>query len=506
MLPLLTALLGGCSLPSLEGRSQSSAIAPGQTAQSPLGQVLTEQALAHPEQSGILPLPGARDAFASRILLARAAQQTLDVQYYIWHHDITGTLLLQALLQAAERGVRVRLLLDDNGISGMDDLLAALDSHPHIEVRLFNPFSLRKAKALGYLTHFSRANRRMHNKSFTADNQATIIGGRNIGDEYFGATEGVLFADLDVLAAGAVVPQVSSDFDRYWASDSAYPIARILPKRTPRDLPALTRAANHAEQAPGAEKYLQALRESTFIDDLLAGRLALQWSDVRMVSDDPRKGLGLAAKEELLLFRLGQILGTPQTDVELVSPYFVPTAAGVEAFSRLAANGVKIRVLTNALEATDVAAVHAGYGKRRKALLEAGIVLYEMRRQADSGQPRESAGPFGSSGSSLHAKTFSVDRQRIFVGSFNFDPRSANLNTELGFVIENPTLASTVETAFDEAIPANAYAVHLDEKGQLYWLERQGEQLIRHDSEPGAGPLKRFGVRLLEYLPIEWLL
>lgn len=503
-------LLSACALPELEGRSQSQSVSPAQTASTRLGQGLAGSVAAHPGQSGILALADAREAFAARILLAQAAERTLDVQYYIWHRDITGTLLLRALHEAAERGVRVRLLLDDNGVSGLDDVLAALDAHPLIEVRLFNPFSIRSPKAVGYLTHFSRANRRMHNKSFTADNQATIVGGRNVGDEYFAAADGVLFADLDVLAVGAVVPEVSTDFDRYWASDSSHPVDRLLAPKTLADLDELARAAALALRDPRAAQYLAALRGSQAIAQMVAGRIALQWSPVAMVSDDPRKALGLATDEELLIFRLGEILGKPSRRVELVSPYFVPMAAGVEAFAELAAAGVKVRILTNALEATDVSAVHAGYAKRRKALLRAGIELYELRRQnaahpADQ-KPQEHAGPFGSSGSSLHAKTFAVDGTRFFVGSFNFDPRSARLNTELGFVIENETLAAQIQEAFDYRVPASSYQVRLDEHERLYWIEWQDGHQIRHDREPGTGPLKRMGIGVLSLLPIEWLL
>jgi len=208
----LLAGLTGCALPSLEGRSQSEALPLDQAKETMIGQAVAPMAQEHPGLTGIYPLFDPHDAYAARALLAFAAQKTLDVQYYIWRGDTTGTLMLGTLLQAAERGVRVRLLIDDNGITGLDDILAALNAHPNVEVRLFNPFVLRWPKPLGFLTDFSRLNRRMHNKSFTVDNQVTIIGGRNVGDEYFGATQDVLFADLDVMAIGAVVQDVSKDF------------------------------------------------------------------------------------------------------------------------------------------------------------------------------------------------------------------------------------------------------------------------------------------------------
>lgn len=498
LIALLSALLQGCALPPLEGRSESRALSPAEAATTALGRTLAPQLQAHPGESGILPLADALESFAARVLLVRAAERTLDVQYYIWRDDITGNLLLNALRQAAERGVRVRLLLDDNGVA-MDAKLLALDRHPSIEVRLFNPFSIRQPKALGYLTHFSRANRRMHNKALIADSQAAIMGGRNVGDEYFGATEGVLFADLDVLAVGAVLPDLAADFDRYWASASAYPIDRIVSSEA-----AAQDEVAKAESDPRAARYLEALRQSRFIPELLASGLLPYWARVEMVSDDPRKGLGLAEKEGLLTHQLRQVLARPPVrSLDLVSPYFVPTAAGVDVFSRLAASGVRVRILTNALEATDVSAVHSGYARYRKDLLSAGVELYEMRRGAV--QPGRS-GVFGSSGSSLHAKTFAIDGQRVFVGSMNFDPRSAHLNTELGFIIDSPALAEAVGASFQREIPAAAYVVRLDEQGGLVWIEQREGGVVRHTSEPGSTLGRRAWIGLLSVLPIEWLL
>ena len=484
----------------------STALSSEQSQATRLGQALAPRLEAHPDKSGIYALADPHDAFAARVLLARAAERTLDVQYYIWHGDVTGTLLLEELHAAADRGVRVRLLLDDNGTAGLDTELAALALHPQIEVRLFNPFSVRKPKWLGFITHFSRANRRMHNKSFTADSQASIVGGRNVGDEYFGATEGILFADLDVLSVGPIVGHVSTDFDRYWASDSAYPVEQIVPAVSEASLTQLSQTAALIERDAAAREYVEAVSQLDFIRLLLSGELQLEWADTRMVSDDPAKGLGETEREGKLTYQLWQILGAPKSRVVLVSPYFVPTAAGVEAFTALADQGIDVRILTNSLDATDVAAVHAGYAKRRKALLKAGIQLFEMRRLSPHLERNESAGPFGSSGSSLHAKTFAVDGERMFVGSFNFDPRSAHLNTELGFVIDSPVLSERVHQAFEGAIPANAYEVRLDNKDRLYWVERLDDRQARHEQEPNSGFLRRSGVFLLSLLPIEWLL
>jgi cardiolipin synthase C len=507
-LGLSASLLGGCGrLPSLEDRRTSTALLDTDTTQ--LGRAISPLVVAHPGHSGMYPLPDARDAFAARVLLAQAAERTLDAQYYIWHNDMTGTLLFEGLHAAADRGVRVRLLLDDNRTSGLDATLAALDAHPNVEVRLFNPFVIRQPRVIGFITDFSRVNRRMHNKSFTADNQATIIGGRNVGDEYFDAAQGFVFVDLDVMAVGPVVKAVSKDFDRYWASGSSYPVDRLLPPAGPALIQELASTASRIEHDAAAAAYMDALRRSAFVRELLEGRLALEWAPTRMLSDDPAKGLGLAAPEALLPQKLEDIIGEPAAEVALVSAYFVPGAGGADELAALAQRGVRVRVLTNALEATDVAVVHAGYAKRRRFLLEAGVTLYEFRRLSPATGPNRSVGLVGGSGSSasgLHAKTLSVDRTRVFIGSFNFDPRSAQLNTEMGFVIDSPALAQRIAAAFDSTIPANAYEVRLSDTGELYWLERRGEQLVRHDTEPGTSFWQRAGIWFLSLLPIEWLL
>lgn len=507
LLPLLCCLvLGGCALPALDERIDSTVLPEQALRGAWLDAATVPLTRLHPDESGILPLTDPRQAFAARMVLASTAERTLDVQYYIWHMDITGTLMLEALHDAADRGVRVRLLLDDNGIRDMDEVLAALDRHPNMEVRLFNPFSIRKPKTLGFITHFSRANRRMHNKSFTADQRATIIGGRNIGDEYFAASDGLLFSDLDVLAMGPVVNDTALDFDRYWASGSSYPVSLILPSVSEERLAALTDAAHQVARDPRAEQYLQALQTQAQEDRIAFNELRFEWAPTRLISDDPAKGLGKADDSDLLISALPALIGEATDSFDLVSPYFVPTAKGVEALAAMSARGVRVRILTNSLEATDVAAVHAGYAKRRRALLKAGITLLETQRQPGDPGRNESAGPFGSSGSSLHAKTFAVDGRKVFIGSFNFDPRSARLNTELGFVIDSPALASAIDDAFEQRIPQEAYRVQLDARGRLYWTEQRGDEEIIHAREPGASLLKRLGVKVLSWLPIEWLL
>lgn len=469
----------------------------------------------HPNQSGVLPLVNAREAFAARVVMARGAQHRLDIQYYIWRNDRTGTLLFEAIHEAADRGVKVRLLLDDHNTAGLDAVLVGLQSHPNIEIRLYNPLYIRRPRFINYLVHFSRVNRRMHNKAFIVDGQILISGGRNIGDEYFGAHDDLVFADLDALMVGPVVATANQQFETYWQSPSAVPLSKLFTLRKPQSLQTLERRASVIESDPSARHYVEAVRQMPFVQNLLNQQLDFVWAKVELISDSPSKTLGLARQQQLLAYQLQQAIGEPKQCVRLVSPYFVPTKTGTEQLCALAKQGVAITILTNSLEATDVAIVHAGYAKWRRQLLNAGIRLYEvqkvsplarkqerkLRRQRLKGKER-----FGGSASSLHAKTFSVDKQRVFFGSFNFDPRSIQLNTELGFVIHHADFAAQIDQAFEQIIPNYAYRVSLDENQQIYWEERLGPRTTRYSREPGVSWWRRLGMRSLALLPIDWLL
>ncbi len=504
--PLLSACAG---LPPQSGRTESHAIVDnGDTS---LGRAVAPAAARAPGASGVRPLPDPLDAFAARMVLAKAATRSLDVQYYIWRGDATGLVMLDALREAAGRGVRVRLLLDDNGIAGLDDALASLDALDGVEVRLFNPFANRRFRALGYVTDFSRVNRRMHNKSLTADGVATIVGGRNVGDEYFGAGEGTLFQDLDVLAVGPVAAEVSAAFDLYWNSASAYPIASLVRPPDAQTRERVMRQMAEALRTPRAAVYGDAVLRAGLARDIAERRLDLEWVPVRLVTDDPGKTLGKAAREELLVERLRTVIGTARHEVDLVSPYFVPGEQGTRSMVELARGGTRVRVLTNSLSATDVTAVHAGYAKRREALVRGGVRLYELRRDilvpGDPAASPERRLFGGSSAASLHAKTFAVDRERVFVGSFNFDPRSVALNTELGVVIESPRLAAALSEGLDARLDGAAYEVVPAARGNgIEWIQRNGDTELRLTREPSTGIFRRLGVGLLSILPIEWLL
>jgi putative cardiolipin synthase len=514
----MTSWLFGCaSLPPLDKRVASTHLS--DTGGTRLGQAIVAAAAAHPGKSGIYPLQIPLDAYAARVALIRAAERTLDLQYYIWHGDTSGYLILDEVRQAAQRGVRVRMLLDDNGVGIPDAELAALDAHPNIEIRLFNPFLQRRFKALGYLVDFSRLNHRMHNKSLTVDTQATIVGGRNIGDEYLGANPLMAFSDLDVVAFGTAARDVSVEFDAYWNSQHAYPTASIVAAPGPDAAPMLdAKLAAHRTSAE-ATRFVDAVLRTDLVDKMLARRLDVEWAPVSVLYDPPEKAAGGDIEESsLLLHQMARHLGPPQRQYDLVSPYFVPGAAGTEALARDARRGVKMRIVTNSLAANDMGSVHSGYAKRRKALLEAGVRLYELKPDAAlPAAPGATAPPkpessklsgsaMGSSSVALHAKTMVVDQSRVFIGSFNTDPRSYKLNTEMGLVIESPKLASAISQALDQRAEAAAYEVKLAGDGSLEWIEYTDQGVVRHNTEPKVGLGKRLGVGLLSLLPIEWLL
>ena len=500
---VLSALAGCAALPAAVDRPSSSAYV--DTGNSRIGLAVAGAVEAHPGKTGVLPLLSGREAFAARMIFARAADRSLDVQYYIWRPDTTGNLVFHALWQAAERGVRVRLLLDDQNTSGLDPTLAALDSHPNIEVRLFNPFASRSFRIGDYTHSFARLNRRMHNKSFTADNQVAIVGGRNIGDEYFEAGSAVAFADLDTVVEGAVVHDVSLQFDAYWNSASAYPLASLVPAADSNGVASVLDNWSRLSASPEAAQYLEAVRETALVQQLVIGKLELEWVNARLVSDDPAKVLHPPERREMQMGpRLQAAMGQPSSEMDLVSPYFVPTKEGTEALIAVAARGVRVRVLTNSLAATDVAPVYAGYVKYRKALLRGGVQLFELKPEGPD-RPHGKVG--ASSAASLHAKTFAIDRSRIFIGSFNLDPRSARLNTEVGVVLESPTLATQLSEAFDNGIPGRAYEVRLTSDGtDVEWIEKTPAGEVRHSSTPGVSASRVFFVDLLRLLPIEWLL
>ena len=505
---ILTAALtiAGCaSLPPQTERHATNALT--DTSETRLGRALAGAVAANPGKSGIHDLSDPHDAFAARGLLCNAAERSIDTQYYIWAGDQTGQLLFGALWRAAQRGVRVRLLLDDNGTRDLDATIAVLDADPNIEVRVYNPFPTRSAKSLGFVTDFSRVNRRMHNKSLTVDNQASVIGGRNIANEYFQFGRGLGFTDADVLAVGPIVREISDTFDLYWNSPSAYPAARIIDAPTAQMTEQVLKGFEAAKADPDSVQYLEALRTTPLQEQLDRHELALEWTDVKLVADDPAKTLDKDERTDFLLYPdLVRMLATPQLTLDIVSPYFVPAKRGEDMLIGLARSGVDVRIITNSLASNDEPAAHSGYAKHREVLLKAGVHMWELKPTPVQHVSGHKARNVSTSSSALHGKLYAVDRQRIFIGSYNFDQRSANLNTEQGLVINSAALADKLGVALDEQLPAAAWEVRLTPGGKMEWIDHTGGQEVRFDSEPQTNWWLRAQARMMSILPIDWLL
>jgi putative cardiolipin synthase len=510
---LLVIAFSGCAtLRTDYPKPVSQALAPA--ADTPSLHYLHSEVEAHPGRSGFRLLVANMNALMSRIVLADHAAHSIDLQYYLFKNDPTGRLLAQHLLAAADRGVRVRILLDDLGIDKEDHLLDALDAHANIEVRLFNPFSVRNrslwAKAGQFLVEGRRLNRRMHNKSFIVDNAIAVVGGRNIGDAYFDAGEETHFNDLDVIAIGPIVPQTSAMFDAYWNSEAAFPVKAFKGARaTAADL---ARAREHLTD--DARRFAESDYAQAVDDELPSGPSADRrgrwfWGEATLVADDPGKvDPDRSARVSHMAPQVKTLLDAARTQATIVSPYFVPGRTGAAYLGGLAARGVGVRVLTNSLAATDEPEVHSGYVRYRRGLLEAGVELYELRPIAG----KEGQHAYGtSSGVSLHAKAMVVDHRYVFVGSMNFDPRSRLLNTEMGVIADSPELAGAVDSYFKQAAaPQNAFHVTL-EPGRtgtraLRWTAADGDKTVTFDHEPGASWWQRARLQMLRVLPIEGLL
>ncbi len=489
----------------------------------------------NPGKTGALMLTDGIDAFAARAISARQAGRSLDLQYYIWHDDLTGRLLVREAWLAAERGVRVRLLLDDINAGGKDDQLLVLDSHANIEVRLYNPFRNRggMSRLLEMLQRVFSMNHRMHNKAWIADGRVAVVGGRNIGLEYFSASEDANFHDLDLLLFGPAVADADAIFDAFWNSGAAVPLAG-LHKARDVDAATIIAAIGGEVATPAAQRYLERVESSPGVRAYLEQDLAPHWSDrIEVVSDPPLKRSG-DDQDGWLVHRIDASLRGARHAALLISPYFVPGDDITAGLTGLAARGVHVGVVTNSLAANDVAAVHGGYSKYRKPLLAGGVHLNELRRQAANSSPAQrgkmpegqmgatsrecpadvcdrSSTSFGSgfgsgssSGASLHTKAFLVDRSHGFIGSYNLDPRSAYLNTEMGVIFDHAGLADALRAEYLHlAGAALSYRVDLDEQGDLRWLDRAAVPPILHTREPDADLWPRVQATIFRWLPLD---
>jgi len=442
-------------------------------------------------QSGLLLVADNGDALAARILAARSAVATLDLMYYILRNDLSGRLLLKEIVAAADRGVKVRLLIDDINPQASDETYLALNSHPHIELKLFNPAGLRNGSIFRWLELVSRVfalTRRMHAKAFIADRTWAIVGGRNIGDEYFGSAE-TNFRDLDFLMLGKSVNDTVAVFERYWACDAARPLQLLHPTRRRRSPTPLRVSERDAGEVIG---------DLSTVDDFVAEKGEMFWMDkARVIADPPEKVRGLKWRSWLMR-ELMPLIQSSRTRLEIVSPYFIPGRKGAATLAGLVRRGVSVTVLTNSLAATDVAAVHGAYANYRKRLLRAGVALFEFQ---PSGKPQKMS-VFGSKGASLHTKAFTVDDRIGFIGSLNFDPRSVSLNAEMGVVFEDERLVARLNGHFAaERDPDASYRLTLD-GNRIRWNRSDGESKRRY-GEPKASVGRRLLAFVVRWLPIE---
>lgn len=504
-LALITlVLMAGCATIRHEvPKTSSHAIE--QPQETELAKAFAAQLGATPGRSGFRLLPDGQEAFLVRAALAEAAQHTLDLQYHIIAPDATGTLLLYQAVRAAQRGVRVRLLIDDLDVGERDSQLATLAARPNLEVRVFNPFARRSlgglSRFMDYLSDGTRLNRRMHNKLWIADNSAALIGGRNLGDAYFNADGRSNFADLDVLSVGPVVAQASASFDAYWNSEWSVPIQAYAPE-TPSawQVEQLGRElAARADEFRGST-YAQALRATNLGWLVRTGRLAVVPAQGAVLYDSPAKLQEVnPAPQGHVLANLRDAIASTQHELALVSPYFVPQQRGVGVLCTLVRSGVRVRLLTNSLASTDVPAVHAAYARYRPHLLACGVEVHELRpSEAGRGHLRQVI----SSGVSLHAKAVALDRKSLLIGSMNLDPRSRLSNTEVAVLIDSEVIAKEFSIWLDAATKLDrSFRPELSEPGNpastLLWHGEEADKPVRYRSEPLASWWQRMTSALL---------
>ena len=506
--------VAGCStLPKHKIESIPETTLQVDTAQTTLAQIIQPLQEQHPDLTGYLVLFEPLEALATRLSLIDKAEKRLDLQYYIWDNDKVGSLALHALIRAADRGVKIRLLIDDNNAKSTEGIFLALAQHPNIEVKLFNPYRFRKYRALDMILDLKRINRRMHNKSFIADHQVALIGGRNMTNQYYNVSDNYQFSDVDVMLVGTAVKDISHSFDEYWSHEYAYKVQEVVNQSAHHlSYESLKRQLDEHYERVTVQNYLDLTSNSQAIDSLMSRDIQLDWVKAEVVKDSPDKIKSKAKKKEHLNFQLIQHLEQPKKNVDLISAYFVPEKKGAKMLTDLAKDGVKVRVLTNSFKANDVAVVHAFYGKYRQNLLEHGVQLYEflpalnkndLDKNTEDLAKKAKVSIKGLSRSSLHAKLMALDEKQVFIGSFNFDPRSAYLNTEIGVLLNSPPLAQAVHTTMDENLSKYAYKLVLDANKKITWQRQTPQGPVIYTKEPRMKWWQRAGIKMLSWLPIE---
>jgi putative cardiolipin synthase len=515
----LAALIAGCaSLPPGSSYPKQPSTAFAHPEETRVGLTFDRLAREHPQESAFRMLAVGADGFAARMQMIAAAEHTLDIQYYIFTADTTGLLVTGSLLAAADRGVHIRLLLDDGETAPGDEQILVLAAHPRIEVRIFNPFAyrghLRVVRSIEFLLEKNRLNYRMHNKLFVADNAAALIGGRNIGDRYFQVDPNGQYADDDVFVAGPLVPKLSATFDEYWNSAIAIPVqalpgSRPSPAKLARLRQRLDKHLRMARQA-GAD-FLKRAEQGDPFAGIVAGRLPVVWARAQVVCDSPDKKEVVkgAASGRLMYGPIAEATNAVSSEFIMITPYLIPAPEEMQLLHGMRRRNARVRILTNSMNSTNELAAHAGYVHYRRELLHDGVELSEVRAQLGnnrgSGQPAKMS-RFGNFG--LHAKLIVFDRKKLFAGSMNFDQRSRHLNTEIGLIIESPELAAQTAVRFESMTQlSNAYAVALQSPesaaSPLIWRTQENGQVVEYHKEPSRSLWRRLTVAFLSILPLD---
>jgi putative cardiolipin synthase len=517
---LVFALLAGCvTLPPGSDYPKSASSSLAHPEETRLGRQFEGAVRANRGNSGFRMLPAGVEGFLTRVQMANAAERTLDLQYYILRADETGKLLADAVLRAADRNVRVRVLIDDADKVAGDEQIVALDAHPQIEIRIFNPFAYRGqdklVRSVEFLFSAARLDYRMHNKLFVVDNAVALIGGRNIGDQYFQIDPQSQFSDDDVFAAGPIVKELSASFDEYWNSAISIPARALAPAKAPvAALDGYRQSLKEHRQKVKTDGVDYASRVATGepLGGMISGKLPLVWAHAQVVYDSPdKRRVEKGTTPGMLMHRpVTDAVASVQSELLLVTPYFIPWDEGMQLLTDLRRRRVRVRVLTNSLEATPELLAHSGYMHYRLPLLEKGVEIHEVRSLLGNASGSGQTSRISKYGNySLHAKLFVFDRQRLFIGSMNFDQRSMRLNTEIGLLIDSPELARQTATRFEFMTqPANSYGLALrpDIAGgvpRLVWRTQEGAQAVEYDKEPARDDSQRTNAQLLSLLPLD---
>ena len=503
---VILAMLGGCaSLPRPIDRTDE--FATPVSGDTELDQTVATLLAPFPGQSAAHFLEDGLDAFAARLAAAERASRTIDAQYYLFHDDVTGNLYSERLLSAAERGVRVRLLLDDMGAHKRDQHLLVLAAHPNIDVRIFNPFANRGFRAFEYLYRFGFVTRRMHNKSMIVDSVVAITGGRNIGDDYFDASNKSNFIDMDVAVFGPAVGDIADQFDAYWNNALSYSIETLAKDAiNDNELSSAWRELHEYAKGQKDSVYIKRLEQARFFEYLRARTLPITIGPADVLVDQPTK---VISPIDDLRTHLGPELWpyfrASESELVILNPYFIPGDSGVEVLADAVRRGCRVVVLTNSLAANDVAPVHGHYSKYRKPLLRAGVELYELRADRPAQLGAQTTTELPAEHMSLHVKTFIFDREKTFIGSMNLDPRSVFQNTELGVIVDDPAMASKIADLALDSLPTISYRVEMDSDGRLSWrgldYASGAEQIFT--KEPGASLWLRLFAFVSRILPVE---